>query len=119
LYLWNFYKDEYIGIISAFYHHYKDLSRLELSISIKKEYRNSGIGKLCYDYIIGGYFEEENIKSIHLSIREDNIKSRMLAEKCGFKLYKGYECDKNFTDLEGNKIPQVQYLLKKKDYIKK
>jgi len=113
-----FYKNEYIGIISAFYHYYKDLSRLELSICIKKEYRNSGIGKLCYDYIIGGYFDEENIKSIHLSIREDNIKSRMIAEKCGFELYKGYKCDNYFIDLEGNIIPQVQYLLKKKDYKK-
>lgn len=114
-----FYKGEYIGIISVFYHHYKDLSRLELSISIKKEYRNSGIGKFCYNVIIDGYFKDETIKSIHLSIREDNIKSRMLAEKCGFKLYIGYKYDKYFKDLDGNKIPQVQYLLKKKDYIKK
>ena len=114
-----FYKGEYIGIVSVFYHHYKDLSRLELGISIKKEYRNSGIGKFCYDNIINAYFKDKSIKSIHLSIREDNIKSRMLAERCGFKLYNGYKCDKYFKDLKGNKFSQVQYLLKKKDYIKK
>lgn len=113
-----YYKDEFIGIISVFYHYYKDLTRLELSISIKNEYRNKGIGKYCYDLILNNYFEKESIKSIHLSIREDNIKSRMMAEKCGFKLYKGYKCDNYFTDLDGNKIPQVQYLLKKKDYKK-
>ena len=61
--------------------------------------------------------EEENIESIHLSIREDNIKSRMLAEKCGFKLYKGYECDKYFTDLEGNKTAECRWISTKEKYV--
>jgi RimJ/RimL family protein N-acetyltransferase len=101
------------------YQHYDFLEKLEMGICIKEEFRNLGIGKYCYDNLIRLAFEKKGIKSIHLSIREDNIKSRMLAEKCGFKLYKGYKCDQYFVDLEGNKIPQVQYLLKKKDYIKK
>lgn len=111
-------KDEFIGIVSIFYKYYKDLTRLEMSISIKKEYRNKRIGEFCYNYIIKNYFENYDIKSIHLSIREDNIKSRKLAEKLGFKLYLGYKDSKYFVDSEGNKIPQVQYLLKRKDYIK-
>ena len=111
-------QNEFIGIISVFYKYYKDLSRLEMSISIKKEYRNKKIGEFCYDYVIRNYFEDYDIKSIHLSIREDNIKSRKLAEKLGFKLYLGYKDSKYFVDSEGNKIPQVQYLLKRKDYIK-
>lgn len=112
-----YYKDEFIGIISVFYHYYKDLTRLELSMSIKEGYRSKGIGKVCYDYILNKYFKSEGVKSIHLSIREDNIKSRMLAEKCGFKLYKGYKCDNTFINKNGNRISQVQYLLKKKDYV--
>lgn len=40
-----YYEDKFIGIISVFYHYYKDLTRLEFSISIQKEYRNKGIGK--------------------------------------------------------------------------
>jgi RimJ/RimL family protein N-acetyltransferase len=111
-------KDEFIGIISVFYKYYKDLSRLEMSISIKEEYRNKKIGEFCYDYVIRNYFEDYDIKSIHLSIREDNMKSRKLALKFGFKEYPGYKDSKYFIDLDGNKIPQVQYLLKRKDYIK-
>ena len=112
-------ENEFIGIVSVFYKYYKDLTRLEMSISIKEEYRNKKIGEFCYNYIIRNYFEDYNMKSIHLSIREDNIKSRKLAEKCGFKLYPGYKDSKYFIDLDGNKIPQVQYLLKRKDYMKK
>lgn len=110
-------KDEFIGLISVFYHFYKDLSRLEISISINESYRNKNIGKYALDTIIYTCFEDSKNKSIHLSIREDNIKSRKMAENCGFKLYKGYKCDNTFTDLEGNIIPQVQYLLKRKDYL--
>ena len=111
-------KDEFIGIVSIFYKYYKDLTRLEMSISIKEEYRNKKIGEFCYNYVIKNYFENYKVKSIHLSIREDNVKSRKLAEKLGFKLYPGYKDSKYFVDLEGNKIPQVQYLLKRKDYVK-
>ncbi|MBR6689920.1 MAG: GNAT family N-acetyltransferase [Bacilli bacterium] len=109
-------KNEFIGLVSVFYHHYKDLSRLEISISINKLYRNKNIGKYALDTIIYNCFEDPKNKSIHLSIREDNIKSRKMAESCGFELYKGYRCDDTFTDLNGNIIPQVQYLLKRKDY---
>ena len=113
-----YYYDEFIGIISVFYHYYKDLSRLELSISMKEKYRGNGIGECCYKYIINNYFENSDAKSFHLSIREDNIKSRKLAEKCGFKLYKGYKVNNKFIDNDGNTINQVQYLLKKRDYKK-
>lgn len=111
-------EDEFIGLVSLFYQHHKDLTRLEMAISIKKEYRNIKIGEFSYDYIIRNYLKNTDIKSIHLSIREDNIKSRRLAEKIGFKLYPGYKSCENFIDLNGNKIPQVQYLLKLKDYFK-
>lgn len=112
-------ENEFIGIISVFYQYYKDLTRLEISLSIKREYRSKNIGKYCMDLVIPKCFERTGIKSIHLSIREDNIKSRKLAEKCGFKIYTGYKNCNTFTDLNENKIPQVQYLLKRKDYIKK
>ena len=111
--------DEYIGLISAFYQYYKDLTRLEISLSIKSDYRNKNIGKYCLNLLIFYYFLNTDIKSIHLSIREDNIKSRKMAEGCGFKLYRGYKCEDIFTDTSGNVYNQVQYLLKKKDYIKK
>lgn len=111
-------EDEFIGLVSLFYQYYKDLTRLEMSITIKKEYRNKKIGEFSYDYIIRNYLKNTDIKSIHLSIREDNIKSRMLAEKIGFKLYPGYKSCESFIDLNGNKIHQVQYLLKLKDYFK-
>lgn len=113
-----YYYDEFIGIISVFYQYYKDLTRIEFSISMKEEYRNKGIGEHCYKLLIDSYFANKNIKSIHLSIREDNIKSRKLAEKCGFKLYKGYKVNNSFIDNNGNTIKQVQYLLKKQDYKK-
>ena len=110
---------EFIGIVSIFNKYYKDLTRLEISICIKNEYRNKNIGKYCLETTIHNYFKNQKNKSIHLSIREDNIKSRKIAENCGFKLYTGYKCDNIFTDQTGNIIPQVQYLLKRKDYIKK
>lgn len=114
-----FYKDEYIGLVSSYYQYYKDLGRLEFCICIKKEYRNLGIGKFCYDILIRESFKNDNIKSIHLSIREDNKGSRSLAESCGFELYPGYKVNDVFKDEQGNCYPQVQYLLKKKDYKKK
>lgn len=112
-----FYNDEFIGLVSIFPHYYKDKSRLEISISIKEEYRNKKIGKYSLKNIIDICFKEEQNKSIHLSIREDNIKSRKMAESCGFKLYRGYRCDDTFTTLDGNIVTQVQYLLKRKDYL--
>ena len=111
-----YYNDKFIGIISVYYQYYKDLTKLELSICIKNDYRSIGIGSICYDYIIDNYFKKDNIKSIHLSIREDNVKSRQLAHKYSFKKYEGYKCDNYFIDINGNTHSQVQYLLKKKDY---
>lgn len=110
--------DEFIGLISAFYQYYKDLTRLEISISIKNDYRNKNIGKYCLSLILYYYFLNSDIKSIHLSIREDNIKSRKMAENLGFKIYPGYKCDNTFTDTDGKVYNQVQYLLKRKDYMK-
>ena len=111
-------EDEFIGLISAFYQYYKDLTRLEISMSIKSDYRNKNIGKYCLSLIIYYYFLNTDINSIHLSIREDNIKSIKLANNLGFNKYPGYKCDNIFTDLNGKVYNQVQYLLKKKDYIK-
>ena len=111
--------DEFIGLISTFYQYYKDLTRLEISMSIKNNYRNKNIGKYCLSLIIYYYFLYTDIKSIHLSIREDNIKSIKLANNLGFNKYPGYKCDNVFTDVDGKVYNQVQYLLKKKDYIKK
>lgn len=113
-----YYKDEYIGIISSFYQYYKDLGKIEFAICLKKEYRNLGIGKYCYDVLINEQFKNESIKSIHLTIRDDNIESRNLAKKSGFKLYPGYKSNAMFCDQLGNVYPQVQYLLTKKEYIK-
>lgn len=112
-------EDEFIGLISAFYQYYKDLSRLEISMSINSDYRNKNIGKYCLSLIIYYYFLNTDIKSIHLSIREDNIKSIKLAHHLGFEKYPGYKCDNTFTAEDGKIYNQVQYLLKKKDYIKK
>ena len=67
-------EDEFIGVVSLFYQYYKDLTRLEMAITIKKEYRNKKIGEFSYDYIIRNYLKNTDIKSIHLCIREDNIK---------------------------------------------
>ena len=105
-------------MISYFYHYYKDLSRYEISISIKEKYRNSNIGYCVTNEVIRRMFLFDDIKSIHLYIREDNVKSNMLAKKLGFKEYSGYKCDKYFIDKDNNKIKNKQYLLKKKDYIK-
>lgn len=110
-------ENKFIGIISVFNHYYKDLTRLEISICIKKDYRNKKIGEYCFNQIISNYFKKNNIKSIHLSIRCDNIKSIRLAEKCGFKLYTGYKIDNVFIDKNNNIQSQVQYLLKKNDYM--
>lgn len=112
-------ENKFIGIISVFNHYYKDSTRLEISMSIKHEYRNKKIGKYCLGAIIDNCFKEPKNKSIHLSIREDNIKSRKMAEDCGFKLYKGYKSDNIFIDNNGNITPQFQYLLKRKDHINK
>ena len=114
-----YFQDEFIGIISVFYQYYKDLSRYEMSICIKDKYRNKNIGKYCFAYVIQDCFEKTDIKSIHLSIREDNIKSRKVAEKNGFKLYSGYKNCKCFIDLNGNPVNQVQYLLRRNEYIRK
>ena len=109
---------EFIGLISAFYQYYKDLTRLEISMSIRNDYRNKSIGKYCLSLIMCHYFLNTDIKSIHLSIREDNIKSIKLANNLGFNIYPGYKCDNTFTAENGQVYNQVQYLLKKKDYIK-
>ena len=111
-------ENEFIGIISSFYKYYKDLSKLEIMICIRKEYRNKKIGEYFLDKVIYDCFKKSNIKSIHLSIREDNIKSRRMAEKLGFKLYKGYKFRNVFIDENGNIKQNSQYLLKKKDYKK-
>ncbi len=109
-----YYDDEFIGMISYFHHYYKDPSRYEISISIKEEYRNSSIGYCVASEVIRRMFLFDDIKSIHLYIREDNTRSNALALKLGFKEYPGYKCDNYFTDKDNNKIKNKQYLLKKK-----
>jgi len=110
-------EEQFVGIINVFYANYKDLSKIGISVSLKKEYRNKSIGFCSMIQILNDYFNT-NIKSVHLSIREDNIKSRRLAEKCGFVEYVGYRNYDTFTDLDGNEIPQIQYLLTKKEFKK-
>lgn len=105
--------NEFIGIISTFYKDYKDLTCFEISVNIKKEYRNKKIGTHSLNYVIKDIFKNTNIKSIHLSIRESNIKSRKMAINCGFNEYEGCETDKVITDINGKTVNQIQYLLKK------
>lgn len=59
-------------------------------------------------------FKEQYAKSIHLSIREDNIASRKVATKLGFTEYTGYKKDSYYVDLNGNVHKNIQYILKKK-----
>ena len=114
-----FIKEKFIGMIGVYFHYYKDLTRLETLMCIKKEYRKRGIGTYCLNNIINYYFSGEGYKSIHISIRKDNTSSIRAAKKLGFKEYTGYKKDMIFTDKEGNKIPQAQYLLTKKEYEKR
>ena len=111
-----YYKEEFIGIVSVFFHSVKDLNKLEISITLNEKYRGKGIGSYLLTQVISAYFDNTEIKSFHLSIREDNTESIKLAEKLGFIKYPGSRKKDFFTDLNGNKIPQVQYLLTRKKY---
>lgn len=110
---------EFIGTIGAYMHNPVDKTRLELCCCIKKEYRNKHIGETALREVIEKYLNDAKIKSIHVSIREDNIASQKLAEKLQFKEYMGYKDDALFVKSDGTKIKQKQYLLKLKDYKKK
>lgn len=114
-----YYKDKYIGYACLHLQHYNFSEKLEIGICIKEEFRNLGIGKYCYDNLIRIAFEKDEIKSIHLSIKEGNEASIRLAQKCGFNEYSGYKSCAIFEDVNGNAHPQLQFLLKKKDYKKK
>lgn len=111
-----FLEDEYIAIASFDYHYYKDLTRKEVCLCIKEKYRRLGIGYLCFLKIIDECFKEPLVKCIHLTIREDNIASKKMAESLGFKEYKGYKASASFTDLDKKIIHNNQYLLKKEDF---
>lgn len=61
-----------------------DNTSLEIGYWILPAYQNKGYAKELMSNIIEQLFKLKNIKVIRLVIREDNFKSIMLAEKCGF-----------------------------------
>lgn len=109
-----FLNDEFIGITSFGCHHPKDLTRQEICLCLSEDYRDLGIGSICMQKMVDECFKEQSVKSIHLSIREDNIASRNVAIKLGFTEYAGYKKDSCYKDLNGNVHKNIQYILKKK-----
>lgn len=104
---------EFIGITSFGCHHPKDLTRQEICLCLSKDYRSLGIGSISMQKMVDECFKEQYAKSIHLSIREDNIASRKVATKLGFIEYTGYKKDSSYIDLDGNIHKNIQYILKK------
>ena len=113
-----FYKEEFIGLSSVTYKHIKDPSRLVLSLNLDKNYQNSKIGTYCMQKIMDYCFSNYNYKCFHIAVREDNIPSLKMVNNLGFKEYIGYKDDDYFI-LNNEKIPQKQFILKKKEYKKK
>ena len=109
-----FLDDEFIGITSFGCHYPKDLTRQEICLCLSKDYRSLGIGSICMQKMVDECFKEQQVKSIHLSIREDNTASRKVATKLGFIEYTGYKKDSSYIDLDGNIHKNIQYILKKK-----
>ena len=69
-----FNNDEFIGLISIFPHYYKDTSRLEISISIKSEYRNKKIGKYSLKHKDTYKKDKKRIKKLIKAFEDENLK---------------------------------------------
>ncbi len=57
-------------------------STITIGISVSKDYQGYGIGTKAMSLTVN--IAKKYDKDIHLSIRDDNISSRKMAEKCGF-----------------------------------
>ena len=115
-----FYQEKFIGLFMAWYHDYeKDKKRFAIGYVIDEKYRNCGIGAYAFEKFLEIIINEYDVDSIHACTRNDNEASKKLLKKFLFHRYKGYREDDFFIDKDNKKIPQLQYLLKKKDYLKK
>ena len=105
-----------IGLIGIYIHNPVDKTRLELCCCLKNEYRNKKIGQKAVKKAIEFCKNKKGVRSIYVSVREDNIACQKLVSKLKFKEYPGYkDTDLSVTSNE-TKIKKKQYLLKLKDY---
>lgn len=75
------------------------------SISVKKEYRGKGIGKLLMSSIINESSKQlENLEIMKLTVQSENIIARKMYESFGFKKYgllpKGVKLEDGYRDRE-------------------
>lgn len=81
------YNDEYIGSISL--KHINPIDKnAEFAISIRKKYREQGLGKEAIHLILQIAFEELNLNKVYLNVLSNNERAIRLYQSVGFE-YEG------------------------------
>ena len=73
-----------IGSVGCSY--YKDLEKVGITYFIGAKYRNSGYASEAVKAYVKYFFEHYDINEIIATVREENISSWKVIEKCGFDL---------------------------------
>ena len=113
-----YFENELIGFLGYTESHPKDTTRIIPCLCIKEKYRNIGIGYIIINQLLNNVFEYyDDIKSIYLTIIENNIPSIRLAKSLGFYGFPGYR-ENDYIQVNGTLEKQNHYLYKRKDYEK-
>lgn len=76
----------------------------EISISVKKEYWHTGIGRAQMNELIAFVKDSGNTRNISLGVRDANVNAIELYEKCGFKKVGVH---KNFFNINGSFYDEI------------
>ena len=111
------YKGKIVGCVGLLFHPYcnhdwgKDSA--EIGYWVGEEFQNQGIATKASKILVERAFKELNVNAIYGTYYVNNIKSKRVLEKLGFKYYKEIE---NNEDNNKNKI--IVMILTKDDYNK-
>ena len=86
----------------------------EIGYWVGEEFQNKGIATKASKILVERAFKELNVNAIYGTYDLDNVKSKRVLEKLGFKFYKEME----YTNGDNNKHKIIANVLTKEDYDK-
>ena len=111
------YQNQIVGCVGLLFYpncnHDWGKDSAEIGYWVGEEFQNRGIATKASKILVERAFKELDVKSIYGTYNWDNLKSKRVLEKLGFKYYK----DMENIDYEKNKCKIIAMVLNKEDKI--
>ena len=111
------YQNQLVGCVGLLFYpncnHDWGKDSAEIGYWVGEEFQNKGIATKASKILVERAFKELDVKNIYGTYNWDNLKSKRVLEKLGFKYYK----DMENIDYENNKCKIIAMVLNKEDKI--